>query len=76
LARLAVHGDVYKVGATPYFVAPIDDDMLDTVIAALGAAEDDEENGDMEPNTGDDEPSIGGYEDRRGRRPRWWQRRG
>lgn len=68
LARLAVRGDVFRVGRTPYFVAPIDVDLLDTVIAALGATEDDE---DADPGgtggagyrafaTDDDEPSLGG----------------
>lgn len=67
LARLAADGDVYKVRGSHYLVARIDDDLLDTVIAALGSVEDDEASigtpDDREQDTGDDEPSIGTLDD-------------
>lgn len=47
LTRLAVNGDVYKIGRQHYLVAPIDPDMLDTVIATLGAVENDEPETDL-----------------------------
>jgi hypothetical protein len=49
-------GDIYKVGRQHYLVAPLPGDLLETLIAAAAATEDDEENGDLEASI---EPSIG-----------------
>jgi hypothetical protein len=62
LVRLAAHGDVFDVGGCNYLVAPIDDDTLDTLVDALGAIEDDEENGDREPSVDRDDLESDGLE--------------
>jgi hypothetical protein len=47
LADVALHelmqsGDIYKIGRSHYLVAPIDAELLETLIVAAGATEDDE----------------------------------
>jgi hypothetical protein len=49
---LVDHGDFYTVGNTEFLVAPVDDNLIEAIAAALGQAEDDEPNGDAEPSLG------------------------
>jgi hypothetical protein len=53
------NGEIFKVGRRYYLVAPVCEKVLERLIIAAGRTEDNEENGDLEPNTGDDEPSLG-----------------
>jgi hypothetical protein len=77
-ADLALHNlmedaDLYRVGRSIYLVAPVDARIVDTLIAAMGSTEDDE---DGDPGGGnaddagfgeldncDDEPSTGSWDD-------------
>ena len=57
LRELMDKADLYRVGRGTYLVAPVDRRLLDTLIEVMGASEDLEDSGDMEP-------SIGPWDDR------------
>ncbi|HEX3860386.1 MAG TPA: hypothetical protein VHY35_01685 [Stellaceae bacterium] len=63
LHLIMADGDVFLVGRQRYLVAPITQDMLDTLIQASAIGEDDEADADDEPN-GDFESSLGTVGDR------------
>jgi hypothetical protein len=55
LADAALHvlmndADIYKIGRRHYLVAEVSNELMDTLMAAAGATEDDEPNGDLEPS--------------------------
>jgi hypothetical protein len=50
-------GDTFDVKGRRYLVAPVDDDLLERLILAAGAVEDDEDSDD-DRDTGDDEPGV------------------
>src|ERR1043165_383691 len=56
LSAVMESGEIFKVGRRYYLVAPVCEKVLERLIIAAGRTEDNEENGDREPNTGDDEP--------------------
>src|SRR6478609_3986990 len=56
LSALMESGEIFKVGRRYYMVAPVCEKVLERLIIAAGRTEDDEANGDLEPNTGEDEP--------------------
>jgi hypothetical protein len=56
-ADLALHalmqdGEIFEVGHGRYLVAPVNDELIEILIVALAATEDDEHNGDIEPSIG------------------------
>jgi hypothetical protein len=64
LADIALHllmdcGDIYKVGRTHYLVAPLDADLLETLIIAAGSTEDDEKDDEDLGADDEGEPSLG-----------------
>jgi hypothetical protein len=52
-------GDIYKIGQRHYLVAPICAELLETLIVAAGAGEDDEPDNDDLGVDDDGEPSLG-----------------
>jgi hypothetical protein len=66
LFELMRDADVYQVGRQRYLVAPISADLLERLMIASAATEDDEPNGDEEPSIGrpvDEEGESDGLDD-------------
>ncbi len=53
---LMQEADIFRIGRRDYLVAPLCYELVEILIIAAGATEDDEENGDLEPSI---EPSTG-----------------
>jgi hypothetical protein len=54
LNALMEHGDIYQVGRRHFLVAPLNAELVETLIIAAGATEDDEDNDDAEAGDNDD----------------------
>jgi hypothetical protein len=63
-ADLALHalmqnGEIVEVGHGRYLVAPLNDELIETLIVASALTEDEEPDGNDDESNGDMEPSIG-----------------
>jgi hypothetical protein len=62
-------GDIFKIGQLLYLVAPVPSALLETLIVAAAATEDDEDNGDLEPSVGRDDCELAPGDINPGRAP-------